>query len=85
MDKVCCEANEVMPMCIADYEKKTMENLNETQAILSSIYRTIVVDDSIVEDTGSVNNLMDNVVANFELTIQIRDIAKDINRVLFNS
>ena len=84
-NNVCCEPVEVMPKCVADYEKGTMENLMEIITILSSIYRTIVGGDPIKEDTGSASNLMDNVAANYELTLQIREIAKDINRVLFNS
>lgn len=87
-NNVCCEkavGNVEEVKCVADYEKEIRENLIETRAVLSSIYCTITADNNSGEDTGTPNSLMDNVIANKELAIQIRSIANDINRVLFNS
>lgn len=87
-NNVCCEkavGNVEEVKCVADYEKETRESLIETRAILSSIYGTITAGNNSGEDTGTLNCLMDNVIANKELAIQICSIANDINRVLFNS
>lgn len=56
----------------------------ETRDILSSICSTITSVKNSSEDVGTPVNLMENVIANKELATQIRSIANDINRVLFN-
>lgn len=70
--------------CVADYEKEISECLAETRAVLSSIYCTITSDNNSGSDVNTPDSLMGNVIANKELAIQIRSIANDINRVLFN-
>ena len=37
-NNVCCEAKVEKPMCVADYEHETRNNLLETRAVLSAIY-----------------------------------------------
>ena len=84
-NNVCCEEKTAKVMCVADYEKEISECLAETRDILSSIYGTITSANNSGEDTGTPVSLMENVIANKELATQIRSIANDINRVLFNS
>lgn len=82
-EKVCCVKES--QKCVADYEKETSDVLVETRAVLASIYFTMSADNYSSDDTGTPNCLMENVVANKELAMQIRDMAKDINRILFNN
>ena len=84
-NNVCCEEKVKKPMCVADYEHETRNNLLETRAVLSAIYCTITSDNNSGSDVGELNCLTDEVIANKELAYQICTIAKDINRVLFNS
>lgn len=84
-NNVCCEVTNEKPMCVADYEKETSECLVETRAILTSIYGTITSTNNSGENAGTPASLIDNVIANNDLAIQIRAIARDINRVLFNN
>lgn len=83
-NNVCCEAKVEKPMCVADYEHETRNNLLETRAVLSAIYCTITSDNNNDNNIGEQNCLTDEVIANKELATQIRSIANDINRVLFN-
>lgn len=83
-NNVCCEAKVNKPMCVADYEHETRNNLLETRAVLSAIYCTITSDNNSGRDVGEPNCLTDEVIANKELATQIRSIANDINRALFN-
>lgn len=83
-NNVCCEAKVEKPMCVADYEHETRNNLLETRAVLSAIYCTITSDNNNDNNIGELNCLTDEVIANKELATQIRSIANDINRVLFN-
>lgn len=83
-NNVCCEEKNAKVMCVSDYEKEISECLAETRDILSSIYGTITSANNSCEDIGTPVNLMENVIANKELATQIRSIANDINRVLFN-
>ena len=84
-NNVCCEEKVIKPVCVADYEHETRNNLLETRAVLSYIYCTITSDNNSGNDVGESNCLTDEVIANNELAYQICTIAKDINRVLFNS
>ena len=83
-NNVCCEAKAEKPMCVADYERETRNNLLETRAVLSAIYCTITSDNNSVSDVGEPNCLTDEVIANKESATQILSIANDINRALFN-
>ena len=84
-NNICCEEKTTAKvMCVADYEKEITECLAETRDILSSICSTITSVNNSSEDVGTPVNLMENVIANKELATQIRSIANDINRVLFN-
>lgn len=83
-NNVCCEAKVEKPMCVADYEHETRKNLIETRAVLSNIYCTITSDSNSGSDVGEPNCFTDEVIANKELATQIRSIANDINRALFN-
>lgn len=83
-NNICCEEKNAKVMCVADYEKEISECLIETRDILSSICSTITSVNNSSEDVGTPVNLMENVIANKELATQIRSIANDINRVLFN-
>lgn len=83
-NNICCEEKTAKVMCVADYEKKITECLTETRDISSSICSTITSVKNSNEDVGTPVNLMENVIANKELATQIRSIANDINRVLFN-
>ena len=84
-NNVCCEEKVNKPRCVADYEHETRNNLLETRAVLSAIYCTITSDNNNDNNIGEPNCLTDEVIANKELACQICTIAKDINRVLFNS
>lgn len=83
-NNVCCEAKVEKPMCVADYEHETRNNLLETRAVLLAIYCTITSDSNSGSDVGEPNCLTDEVIVNKELATQIRSIANDINRALFN-
>lgn len=86
-NNVCCEktvGNVEKVKCVADYEKEISECLIETRDILSSIFSTITSVNNGSEDIGTPVGLMENVIANKEMATQIRSIANDINRVLFN-
>ena len=83
-NNVCCEEKVKKPMCVSDYEHETRNNLLETRAVLSAIYFTITSDNNSGSDVGESNCLTDEVIANKELATQIRSIANDINRALFN-
>ena len=83
-NNVCCEGKTAKVMCVSDYEKEITECLAETREILSSIYGTITSANNSGEIIETPVNLMENVIANKELATQIRSIANDINRVLFN-
>lgn len=86
MNKICCEEKPEKAMCVADYEKEVSKCLFETRAVLTSIYSTLTsFNNNDNDDVGTPNSLMDNVIANNELAVQICSIAKDINKVLFNS
>lgn len=83
-NNICCEEKTAKVMCVANYEKEISECLAETRDILSSIYGTITSANNSCEDIGTPVSLVENVIANKELATQIRSIANDINRVLFN-
>lgn len=79
------KAKSVLGKCRSNYEHETRNNLLETRAVLSAIYCTITSDNNNDNNIGEPNCLTDEVIANKELACQICTIAKDINRVLFNS
>lgn len=84
-NNICCEEKTTAKvMCVADYEKEISECFVETRDILSSICSTITSVNNSSEDVVTPVSLMENVIANKELATQIRSIANDINRVLFN-
>lgn len=69
---------------IADYGKESLAYLQETKGILVSIFGNITSLRTAEEEEVQVTCLSDNMAEIREISIQIREIARNINMALFN-
>lgn len=69
---------------IANYGKESLEYMWETKDILASIYSNITSNRTNDEARSEMTCLRDNMIEIKDTAMQIREIARNINRVLFN-
>lgn len=69
---------------IADYGKESLAYLKETKGVLVSIFGNITSCRTVEEEEGAVTCMRDNMAQIRETAMQIREIARNINMVLFN-
>ena len=69
---------------IADYGKESLAYLKEAKGVLVSIFGNITSCRTVEEEEGPVTCMRDNMAQIRETAMQIREIARDINMVLFN-
>lgn len=69
---------------IAEYGKESLAYLKETKGVLMFIFDNITSRREVEEEEKPVTCLRDNMAEIRETAMQIREIAKNINMVLFN-
>lgn len=69
---------------IADYGKESLAYLKEAKSVLVSIFGNITSCRTVEEEEGPVTCMRDNMAQIRETSMQIREIARNINIVLFN-
>lgn len=69
---------------IADYGKESLAYLKEAKGVLVSIFGNITSCRQVEEEEGPVTCMRDNMAQIRETAMQIREIARNINMVLFN-
>lgn len=69
---------------IADYGKESLAYLKEAKGVLVSIFGNITSCKTVEEEEGAVTCMRDNMAQIRETAMQIREIARNINMVLFN-
>lgn len=69
---------------IADYGKESLAYLKEAKGVLASIFGSITSCRTVEEEEGPVTCMRDNMAQIRETSMQIREIARNINMVLFN-
>lgn len=69
---------------IADYGKESLAYLKEARGVLASIFGNITSCRPAEEEEGPVTCMRDNMAQIRETSMQIREIARNINMALFN-
>lgn len=69
---------------IADYGKESLAYLKEAKGVLVSIFGNITSCRTVEEEEGPVTCLCENMAEIVETSMQIREIARNINMALFN-